>query len=92
MHTMVGLAGGGLRFHRSHPALGSSRRIERGKLTRGPSLDPSALGKGAVGSLKLLAPKIPVSHSMHGLNLQNQRPERDEDFPARVHFRCDGGF
>jgi len=89
---MVEPVGGGLRFHRSHAMLGSSRCVERAKLTRSRASIRVPPGKGASWSLKVLAPEIPVPHSMRGLNLQNQCAERDMDFPAREHFRSDGGF
>src|SRR5262249_3606125 len=87
---MVEPVGGGLRFHRSHAMLGSSRCIERAKRSRASIRVPP--GKGGSWSLKVLAPEIPVPHSMRGLNLQNQCTKRDMDFPAREHFRSDGGF
>ena len=88
--VIVDPVGGDRRFHRSHGMLGSSRYIERAKLARSRA-SIRVPRQGASWSLEALAPEIPVPHSI-GLNLQNQCPKRDMDFPAREHFRSDGGF
>src|SRR6516162_1802027 len=70
-----------------------SGRRSASSVRRSPAAGPRSEcpRQGASWSLEALAPEIPIPHSI-GLNLQKQCPERDMDFPAREHFRSDGGF